>query len=68
LGSVENLKTQKPYYQHPKIPLADGFSGDAFLHLGKVPSVQVSPLHWRSSAGRFGHHWNANLRSTYVAY
>ncbi len=26
-----------------------GFSGDAFLHLGEVPSVQVSPHHWRPS-------------------
>jgi len=26
-----------------------GFSGDAFLHLGEVPSVQVSPHHWRVS-------------------
>jgi len=25
------------------------FSGDAFLHLGEVPSVQVSPHHWRVS-------------------
>ena len=25
------------------------FSGDAFLHLGEVPSVQVSPHHWRLS-------------------
>ena len=24
-------------------------SGDAFLHLGEVPSVQVSPHHWRVS-------------------
>src|SRR6266581_1495971 len=32
------------------IPLASfGFSGDAFLHLGEVPSVQVSPHHWRVS-------------------
>jgi len=26
-----------------------GFSGDAFLHPGEVPSVQVSPHHWRPS-------------------
>ena len=32
------------------IPLAGfNFSGDAFLHLGEVPSVQVSPHHWRVS-------------------
>ena len=30
-------------------PNFDNFSGDAFLHLGEVPSVQVSPHHWRPS-------------------
>ena len=40
----------KPRYAMLCIPWAGfGFSGDAFLHLGEVPSVQVSPHHWRVS-------------------
>ncbi len=31
------------------LPAGFDFSGDAFLHLGEVPSVQVSPHHWRLS-------------------